>query len=251
MFNFLNNKKMKKFAKVIALAVLMICGGQAMAQQTRGALMLGASFPMKDFAAFEADDFALATDGDEAGAAVGFNLGFKWYFNVGVPGLGVMLSVDGLYNGLNDVAKSFYKDRQNALDLLGTNAGMTTSKYFNVPAMLGVNYIYRINPSFAVYVEAGAGGNARFITNYQEKYTDLLGGKHNAEVSYKTTFGFAWQVGAGIEVAKNLLIGASFYNLGETPVSAEKTGDILLTPMPYDDASIRPMVIMGRIGFSF
>lgn len=242
---------MKKFAKVIALAALMIFGGQAMAQQTRGALMLGASFPMDDFAAFQADEFALATNGNDAGAAIGFNLGFKWYFNVGVPGLGIMLSVDGLYNGLNDAAKEFYKNRQDMLDLLGTDAGVAPSKYFDVPAMLGVNYIYRINPSFGIYVEAGAGGNARFITNYTESYTVLLNQKHNTSVKYETTFGFAWQVGAGIEVAKNLLIGCSLYNLGETPVTAEKTGNEILTPMPMEGASIHPIVFMGRIGFTF
>lgn len=241
---------MKKLLRVFALAVLMIMGGQAMAQ-TRGALFLGASFPMKDFADFdEWDDFALASDGDNAGAAIGFNAGLKWYFNVGVKGLGVMLSVDGMYNGMNSDAKAYYKEREAALDYLGSNVSISKPAYINVPVMLGLNYIYRVNPNFGIYAEAGAGGNARFITNYQESYTPIIGGKQTATVDYETTFSFAWQVGAGIEVAKNLVIGCSFYNLGNAIVKAEKTGDIITTPMP-NESSIKPIMVLGRIGFCF
>lgn len=241
---------MKKLLRVFALAVLMIMGGQAMAQ-TRGALFLGASFPMKDFADFdEVSDFALASNDNNAAAAIGFNAGLKWYFNVGVQGLGVMLSVDGMYNGLNADAKTFYKERQEFLDNLGSNVSVTKPAYINVPAMLGLNYIYRINPSFGIYAEAGAGGNARFITNYQESYTPIIGGKQTATVDYETTFSFAWQVGAGIEVAKNLVIGCSFYNLGNAIVKAEKTGDIITTPMP-NESSIKPIMVLGRVGFCF
>lgn len=240
---------MKKIVKIFALTVLMIMGGQAMAQ-IHGAMFIGASFPMKNFKAFEANSFALAANGEDAGAALGFNTGLKWYFNVGVPGLNVLLSVDGFYNGFNADAKDFYKERQSLLDSFGSNVSLTSPKYINVPAMLGLNYIFHINPQFGIYVEAGAGGNARFITQYSEKYTDLLNVKHNATVDYQTGWSFAYQAGFGIEVARSLVIGCSYYNLGKTPVSAEKTGDILTTPMP-NDGSIRPIMVLGRIGFSF
>lgn len=232
------------------MLLLMVLGGQAMAQ-TRGALFVGASFPVKDFAKFEGfGDFALSSGGNEAGAAIGFNAGLKWYFNVGVEGLGVMLSVDGFYNGLNNDVKDAYKNRQSILDALGSNVSMDTPKYINVPAMLGLNYIYRINPQFAVYVEAGAGGDARFITGYSEKYTDIFSVKHSATIDYPTSFAFAYQVGAGIEVARNLVVGFSFYDLGKAEVRAEKTGDIITTPVP-NSSTIHPVMMLGRIGFSF
>lgn len=132
---------MKKTFKLLALAVMLIMGSQAMAQ-TRGAMFLGASFPVNDFA-----------------------------------------------------------------------------------------------------------GNARFITSYNESYK-LLGEKRSATVKYGTPFSFAWQVGAGIEVARNLVIGCSFYDLGRADVKAEKTGDIISTPMP-NESSIHPMMVLARIGFSF
>ena len=243
---------MKKFAKIFALAALMFVGGQAMAQ-TRGAMFLGASFPMKEFAQFDGvNSFALSSNGNEAGAGIGFNVGFKWYYNVGVKGLNVLLSLDGMYNGLNDEAKDFYKSRKSALDLLGSNVSTSTPKYINVPLMIGVNYILRLTPQFGIYAEAGLGGNARFITNYTEKYTDnLLNVRHTATVDFATKLGFAWQVGAGFEVARNLVIGCSFYNLGETAVKAEKTGDIISTPAPSDGSAIKPVMVLGRIGFCF
>ena len=240
---------MKKTFRLLALAVMLIMGSQAMAQ-TRGALLLGASFPVKDFADFDkASEFALASDDDNAGAAIGFNVGLKWYFNVGVKGLGVMLSVDGMYNGLNADAKAFYKERKDLLYTFGTNAEMTRPVYINLPVMLGLNYIYHINPSFGVYAEAGVGGNARFITSYNESYK-FLGNKNSATVKYGTPFSFAWQVGAGIEVARNLVIGCSSYDLGKAEVKAEKTGDISTTPMP-NGSTIHPVMVLARIGFSF
>ena len=154
-----------------------------------------------------------------------------------------------MYNGLNADAKSYYKERQEFLDTFGTDATVTRPVYINLPVMLGLNYIYHINPSFGVYAEAGLGGNARFITSYNESYR-LLGEKRSATVKYGTPFSFAWQVGAGIEVARNLVIGCSFYDLGRADVKAEKTGDIISTPMP-NESSIHPMMVLARIGFSF
>lgn len=240
---------MKKIVKLFAVAAMLLMGGQAMAQ-ARAVMFLSAAFPTSDYAEFDDDGFALASDDDDAAASLGFNAGIKWYFNMGVPGLGVMLSVDGFYNGLNDGAKDFYKNRQTALDVLGNNVTMTTPKYFNVPVMLGLNYMYHFNSNLGMYIEAGAGGNARFITNYAESYKDLLGEKHSATVNYETALGFAYQVGAGFEVSKNLVIGCSFYNLGKAEVKAEKTGDIFTTPVP-NGSFIKPTMVMVRIGFNF
>ena len=174
---------MKKLVKMFALAVMMIYCSQAMAQ-TRGAMFLGASFPMSDFADFEGiRDFALVStdhDEDDAGAALGFNAGLKWYYNVGVKGLGVMLSVDGFYNGPNSDLKTAYRNGEGSMGNQWAGGSYTykaTPKYINVPVMLGLNYMFRINPQLGLYVEAGAGGNLRFITGMESvnnKIYDIL-----------------------------------------------------------------------------
>ncbi len=255
---------MKKLARIFALVAMMVIGGQAMAQ-TNGALYLGASFPMKDFAKYDGlDEFALQkVNATQAGAAIGFNAGLKWYFNVGVKGLGVMLSLDGFYNGPNSDLKADYRNGQwGGDDVSGSFSYNATPKYINVPAMLGLNYLYTINPQLGIYAEAGVGGNMRFITEMESVGTLIVG---PIESSVKTTqkydnaFSFAFQAGLGFEIAKNLRIGCSIYNLGKADVKGEETvktttlnDNISNTKTDYRTfGSIQPIMVLARIGFSF
>lgn len=253
---------MKKNVKVFALAVMMVICGQAMAQ-SRGNMFVGASIPMKDYAEFDGfNEFALTTfdtDENNAGAGIGFNAGIRWYFNVGVKGLDVMLSIDGIYNGPNSDLKTAY--RKNEGTTLGTDFKYnSTPKIINLPAMLGLNYIYRINPNLGIFIEAGAGGNLRFITEMESiTKTAALNVQVRETQHYDNTFSFAYQAGIGFEVAKNLVIGCSFYDLG----SAEVKGDHTLKTTILNDnttnstsdyrtmGSVHPIMILGRIGFSF
>ena len=233
--------------------------------QTRGALLLGASFPLKDFAEFDDfNDFALMhADEEDAGAAIGFNVGFKWYFNVGVKGLGVMLSLDGFYNGPNSDLKAEYRNGQwGGQYVNGSFSYNATPKYINVPAMLGVNYMYNINPQLGVYVEAGAGGNMRFITQMESVGTlNILGVESSVKTTqkYDNAFTFAFQAGLGFEIARNLRIGCSFYNLGKAEVKGDETvrtttinNNVSNTDNTYRTfGSVQPIMVLGRIGFSF
>ena len=259
---------MNKMIKVLAMAIMMIIGGQAMAQ-TRGAMFVSASFPMKDYAKFDGfNEFALTTTdatATEGGAGIGFNAGLKWYFNVGVQGLGVMLSVDGFYNGPCSDLKNTYREqeRETGSQVLGNSFKYNaTPRYINVPVMLGVNYIYRFNPSFGLYVEAGAGANLRFITNMESvAKATVLGVETQTTTTqgYDKAFSFAYQAGVGIEVAKNLVIGCSFYDLGGAAVSGDRTiktktlnDNVTNTINDYREmGTVRPVMILGRIGFTF
>lgn len=258
---------MKKLLKLFALAVMLILSVQATAQsKIRGGLYLGASFPMKDYADFDSfNAFALTSDDDDAGADIGFNAGIKWYFNVGVQGLGVMLSLDGLYNGPCSALKSAYRNEDSNLVIddfiVGSSTYKSTPKYFNLPAMLGLNYMYRINSQLAFYAEAGAGGNLRIITE-KERVTkgQLLGLETTIKdtQNYDNAVSFAYQAGIGLEVAKSLVIGCSFYNLGKAEVAGEQTikrtinsGDTNTTTKYNTFGTVHPIMILGRIGFSF
>ena len=76
---------------------------------------------------------------------------------------------------------------------------------------------------------------------------------------YDTRFSFAYQVGAGIEVAKNLVVGVSFYDLGQAKVQGERTvktktlnDNVTNTNTSFEEyGQVHPVMIMGRIGFSF
>lgn len=253
---------MKKFVQVIAMAAMMLYGGQALAQ-SHGAMLLGASFPMKDFATFDGfNDFSLINPGSEnAGASIGFNVGFKWYFNVGVNNFNVMLSLDGFFNGPNSNLKTAYQDNVLAnwgelrVDNISYNS---TPKFINLPIMLGLNYMFPINPKFGIYVEAGAGGNFRFITylgtvSNETETQNLIKMTQN----YDKAFTFAYQAGIGFKVDNRLLIGCSFYDLGKADVKGEQTiKEITTTNTTVSSnyltmGAIHPIMVLARIGFTF
>ena len=256
---------MKKLFTVMALAAILIMGGQAMAQ-TRGALLVSAAFPLGDYGDFDDfDDFALmSADDHDAGAGVGFSAGLKWYFNVGVKGLGVMLSVDGIYNGANSELRNAYREmatNYNGQFIDGSFNYIATPKIINVPLMLGLNYIYHFNPNFGLYVEAGAGANMRCITRMESVAKGgILGAdtKVTTVQKYDLGFSFAYQAGIGFEIAKNLVVGCSFYDLGGAVVKGDET--IVTKPAIGDSSSktnfntfgsVHPYMILARIGFSF
>ena len=127
--------------------------------------------------------------------------------------------------------------------------------------MLGVNYIYRFNPSFGIYVEAGAGAKARFITAMETVSKNSALGvetQYTYSQAYDGAFCFAYQAGVGIEVAKNLVIGCSFYDLGGAQVKGNLTTTTRVgggTPNTHTNyntlGTVHPMMILGRIGFCF
>lgn len=253
---------MNKLSKVFAIAVILILGGQAMAQN-RSAIFLSASFPMKEYAEFDRfyGGFALTTQNRyEAGADLGYNAGYKWYLNFGVKGLGVLLSVDGFYNGPTKELKDVYRDQEGAAS--GPNGGSfrytAIPKYVNVPAMVGLNYICHFNSNLGMYVEAGAGGNLRFITDMESVTKTTLHKETIQETQdYENALSFAYQAGIGFEVAKKLIIGCSFYDLGSAIVSSEHTfkKETLdyeeLTVFPQTYGTIHPIMVLARIGFTF
>ena len=257
---------MNKLLKVFALALMLILGGQAMAQ-TRGAMFLSATFPMKDYGEFdEFYNFALTNKNEaDAGAGMGFNAGLKWYFNVGVKGLGAMLSVDGFYNGPTKELKNAYRSQEGEVGGNYVNSSFSytsTPKYINIPAMVGLNYIFRFNPNLGLYVEAGAGGNLRLITDMESVTKGTLFGVETQITEthhYEKVFSFAYQAGIGFEVAKNLIIGCSFYDLGSGDVNSEHTmktktlNDNNTDPeVGYPSfGTVHPIMVLGRIGFCF
>ena len=246
---------MKKLVKMLSLAVMMLLCGQAMAQ-THGTMFLGASFPMKDYG--DGESFirtALGGNYADGGAGIGFNAGLKWDFGVGVPGLSVVLSVDGLYNGPSADLKDDYKSMERDWESWCDNVTVTSPKYINVPAMLGLRYSFYLNPQFGIYVEGGAGCNMRFITDFTQKGSSkVLKLKNSAIYDYESAFSFAWQAGLGIEVSKNLVIGCSLYDLGKADVKGEMSSILEGVNAPtvsFENGTLHPMMVLGRIGFRF
>lgn len=246
---------MKKFARMFVLSLLMVLGGQTIAQNS-GSIFFGASFPMGSFGKGDYSQWALINESDQfhsAGASIGANIGLKWNFGVGVKGLSVMLSVDGFYNGLNNELKEYFDQKNIDLknDPLISKFSIDRPRYFNVPLMVGINYVLRLSPAFGIYFEGGAGANVRFITSYYEAIRYIAADATAVtNYAYKTAFSFAYQAGLGFEISKNFMIGASFYDLGTSKIVAERTQSGH-TDIFRNESGVTPRMVLVRIGFKF
>lgn len=260
---------MKKVIRIVVLSAMLLWGGQAMSQ-TRGVVFLGAGLPMGDFGKFDnMNDLALYSENESltyGGAGLGFNAGLKWYYGVGAKGLSVLLSLDGFYNGPCSDLKTAYRSQESEATFGGASVSLkysSTPKYINVPLMLGLNYILRLNAQFGIYAEAGLGGNLRFITAMESVAKGTIPVLGEAQITttqkYDHAFGFAWQVGAGFEVARNLVIGVSYYDLGSAIAKGDQTikrkalnDNVSNTDDNYRElGTVHPAILALRLGFAF
>ena len=228
--------------------------------QTTGALFLGAAFPLGSYAkgtmSDNANDWVLTNaniDNHHAGASIGGNVGLKVNFGLGVPGLSVMLSVDGFYNGLNNNLKEYFDDKVIEMknNQLVNSYKLSRPKYINTPVMVGINHVIYLGSKFGLFFEGGIGCNARFITNYNETIKYVANVTTETTYKYKPAFSFAYQLGTGFEINEKIIIGGSFYGLGASKVYAERKQPIVGTDSFKNAKGVRPNMFLLRLGFKF
>lgn len=247
---------MNKITKMMVLAVLLFAGNQLFAQ-TNVYLNLGGAIPTGDFADGDETGFGLVSeDFTEGGAGMGFTAGMKMKFNTGLKGLGVILSLDGIYNGLNSDVRDWFEDIESGYDAEYNDVTLETPKYINVPLMVGANYTYGINEKLGIYGEAGLGTNFRYITNFNLEVKDS-GNKASITYEYDPTFTFAYQLGAGLEINDKMTVGINFYNLGGGKVSGKDkykesyNGSSESEWERFKLKRVTPTLVMIRLGFKF
>lgn len=246
---------MKKVVKTFLLAIALIASSNLFAQ-TNVYLNLSGALPLGDFADSDDDKgCALFNEKmDEGGAGFGLNAGLKLKFGIW-KGLGVIATMDGIYNGLNAEMKEFFEDFEDELEE-ADDYTFRKPKYINIPLMVGANYTYNISSKFGVYGEFATGANIRLITpflmNFEEDDYEV-----NFSYNYKPAVSFAWQMGAGIELAKHITLGFNYYNLGSAKVEAkikEKVsydGDSETDSENFKGKRVHPSMFMFRLGFKF
>jgi opacity protein-like surface antigen len=152
-------------------------------------------------------------------AATGFNLGVKVYAPLSsVDGLSLVFALDGFYNGL----QSDYTE--DAIEEIEDDGGeVTMSKYINVPLTAGINYAHALNDKLHLYGEFGLGVNYSTITNNVEEYEDTDTKYTN---SYKSAFGLAYGLEAGILINKKFNIGLRYNGLGSYKYKGTYTEEV-------------------------
>lgn len=245
---------MKKLSTFIIAALLVFAGSQLFAQ-TNVYLNLSGAIPTSDFADGDENDWGLITEDNEGGAGLGFNVGLKFNIATGVNGLRAMITLDGIYHGLNSDLRDFVEDAIDEGESDYKEFSLITPKQINIPAMAGVNYTYSFNNKFALFAEAGLGANMHIITKLEE-YRETDTRKMTSTIEYDPQISFAYQLGAGIELSKRVTIGIDYYNLGAAKVRGKEIYKVKYTGGGSDSDSekfslkrITPTMIMLRVGF--
>lgn len=242
---------MKRFLTLMVVAALQFAVGHSFAQNVY--FNLGAAIPVGDFAEGDNQGFALLNEDTEAGAGFGFTAGLKLKFDTKMNGLGIIATVDGVYNGLNTEMKEVFEDLSDYYDNQFTgDFSLKTPKYINLPAMLGVNYTYGIKTDLSIYGVVALGANLRVITNLEMEGRSGSY-KFSETYNYNTAFSFAYQLGVGLEFSKNIAIGIDYYDLGTAKVKGKLT-----QKDSYGNDSekfklkrITPVLVMLRLSYKF
>lgn len=247
---------MNRITRLFLMGVLLFTGSQLFAQ-TDLHLKLGAAIPVSNFAEGDNQSFALLNEDTEAGAGFGFTAGLKLNYNTKVKGLGIIATVDGIYNGLNSEMKDYLQDLADYYDSQFTrDFSLKSPSYLNFPAMVGLCYTYNINKKTGIYGEAALGANLRVITNMElsgksENYKETL------TYNYNSAFSFAYQLGAGVNLTDKFSIGLSYYDLGSAKVTGKITDKKTYNSNTTNNSEkfklkrVTPTLIMIRLGYKF
>lgn len=271
----------KKVFLAMAFAAML---GSAATAQTSLTFKVGGAFPMGDFSDAKASytngiqRWGLATKHAEGGAGSGFSAGFDILFGVpSIKGFGINLSLDFLYNGLNEDLNDYFEDMVDKTKTIpvtlnnGSTANINVNNfsikkptYINVPVLLGAVYSFNAAPSIGLFASGSVGANIRFVTpvtqeiegtiNYSGSNVSVDG---NFTTSFKTATSFAFRLTAGITFMDKYVIEVGYYNLGAGKVRYEQVSTVMIGNTETSDKdketlkSITPELLTLRLGYKF
>lgn len=211
--------------KLILTAALLLFTGATFAQ-FQFSVHLGGSIPTRDFGQTAIYNGALVgsilfDEGRDGNAGVGFNIGAKGkFFLPDEEGLGIIVTIDGFYNGLNGDAEDFFEVEKYKAEQLD----ITRPRHINIPIMLGFNYQMDFGDMVGIWVEAAAGPNVRMITDmvvsgsgYDYDYNSSY--RYSYKYDYKPSVCFSYQLGVGAMIASHISLGVHYYGSGYQNVS--------------------------------
>ena len=239
---------MKKTFTILCLAAMLLGIGSAAQAQFRQSIFLNGNIPTGAFASSASNGPNLTTlpvpgtapsypttgvplTYEQVGkdASVGFGLGYRasYRFDVGVGEVAPFANIDILWNTISGTWRDKYND-----------AYYSAPTYFNIPLMGGVTYIYDELPwnDISAYGEFGVGTDFFWITSEGK-------GSGNERFAYKSTFAFAWMIGAGAYFGHHVSAGLYYYGLGKHTIDytsgTREDND-------YADAQVRANDLAGK-----
>ncbi|MGM9810002.1 MAG: hypothetical protein ACI30J_03930 [Paludibacteraceae bacterium] len=194
----------------LVILLLAVSASAIFAQKSEFAVYGGGAFPVGKWA--------------DAGASSGFDVGFKYQYNLPVKGLGVFGTFDVIFNGLTKDAKNIYNNI-NDVDKYDTYKRITP-KTLNFPIMAGVNYRWDFNDKVGIWAETALGVNICKTTNYRFRGTiesETVSSKYyysydkinrSTIIETKAYANCAYQLGVGAIFWQHMSVGVHFYVFG-------------------------------------
>lgn len=215
---------MKRLILSVLTAVMIFLSADLSAQTNGFSLHIGGTMPMGSFA--QSSNAFLDYGSGKAAAANGFAIGAKAQYSFPIPivrRLKAMLTVDLLYNGMQNEAKNNLEGYGNMDGYFETSA----PSYYNIPIMAGVNLSPLVLGPIKLYGEIGMGVNFRMVSDMQRvfelKASDGSTRQFAGTVSFDNAATFAFQLGIGLCFPNRVSVGLSYYNLGRTELKGSFT----------------------------
>lgn len=210
------------FLTILLLLTALSYPSKSMGQKT-WEVSLGTSFPLGDFQGGDfnrytgGSNYALFDKGDKGGSDFGLNAGVGMSYPTKINNLSLCLRGDIHFTFLDSKVND-YLDL--AADYLGATYGGTFEtkrkpKYLNIPLTAGLRYAIPLRDSIALFFEAAAGLNFRYITKYKIQSEDK-----SLTMTYESANTLALRFGVGLKVARFLSVSFSYYDLGKSAIKA-------------------------------
>ena len=189
------------------------------------------------------------------GAGLGVTLGLQGKIGIRcVKGLGITISADGFFNGLNEEMKERFQKAEEELKEQYSKVNMSIPKYRNLALMVGVNYEYRFSDAFKAFAGLGMGTNWRWITKCQENPINHYYIIYDFALDYDTKMSFAYKTELGIVLGEHFVVSFGYFNLGAAKVEGlyhyySQNGET--TDKKFHLSKITPKYLTFSVGVRF
>jgi hypothetical protein len=198
---------MKKLLSTLTVMVFTIFAFNSYSQSTIS-LHAGPAFATGDFG-----DGDFTNSNKTSGAGVGLNVGGKFVNTLNDKGLGLFLSGELNYNGLNSDAQDFF-------DKLVDGADVTYMKFINVPLMGGLNFTIPANDKVSLFGEAGLGLDILKVTDMT-----FSANGNDAVMSFEMSTALGFKFGGGLIIDDKYIISLHYNTLGEHKIKSSLKAD--------------------------
>ncbi len=199
-------------------------------------IKVGIASPLSDFGSEDSNN------DKAAGAAIGFNIGLKYTYQLSDNGLGLFAGLDFNYNGLTRDTKNDIEEAFESLGLLG--ADYTFYNYYNIPFSGGVNYTYMANEKVDLFGNAGITVNLLKISDFVVEGSGI---KITSKYDLASALGF--RVGGGILFNEKFSIAIDYLGLGRHDINGKARSDGIPTKDIDFDSTVSLLTM--RLGYNF